>query len=31
MDAADLLDPGFMLAGDARRAFGQGDTFGGVV
>jgi hypothetical protein len=31
MDAADLLDPGFMLAGDARRAFGQGDTIGGVV
>lgn len=31
MDLADLLDPGFMLAGDARRAFGEGDIVGGIV
>lgn len=31
MDTAEVLDPGFMLVGDSRRAFGEGDTLGGVV
>lgn len=30
-NAAHLLDPGFMLAGEAQRSFGEGDTIGGLI
>ena len=30
-DAAHMVDPGFMLAGEARRSFGEGDTIGGLI